>query len=367
MASGSSKVPGIGNKNAKIMLVGEAPGKDEDEEGEPFVGVSGQLLMRYLNRHGVDREDVWLTNLCKYRPPKNKFVQVDPEKLKEGLEELKQEIHEVKPNVIVALGAWPLWYLTGKSGKNPGTGIDAWRSTWLPYTGWEGDGIPPKVMPTYHPAYVLRTWSVNAWFHFDLGKAIREQGDRELRYPRPESIINPPRDQLTALLDKMYKSPWISVDIETFPNGTFSCVGFTDSTEYGVCVNYQAPELFGLVREMWESPTPKIFQFGTYDTLFMKHFYGWNSGGFYGENGEIVGWDTYIAGALLQPEFPKNLNFLTGLYSRMPYYKEDRKQWKETGDMTSLWEYNVKDVVVTLEIALGQMKDLADVYPGGFR
>src|SRR5690554_4338948 len=114
---GKTYVPSEGNEQAKIMLVGEAPGVDEERQRRPFIGASGELLMRYLGRQRIFRHEVFLTNLCKYRPEKNKFQNaLDSAELESGLEELKEEIERVQPNVIIALGNWPLYFLTGQCG-----------------------------------------------------------------------------------------------------------------------------------------------------------------------------------------------------------------------------------------------------------
>jgi hypothetical protein len=151
------------------------------------------------------------------------------------------------------------------------------------------------------------------------------------------------------------------VDIETFPGGRFSCIGFAyreRDSDVGVCITLDRPDLHRYVKEVWESDTPKIFQYGTYDTAFMRFFYGWRIGGYYGG----MGWDTYVAAANLLPDFPRNLGFLCSIYTRFPYYKEERKLWKEEDDMTSLWEYNVKDIVGTMHVAYAQMAEVEELY-----
>lgn len=356
MSHGNIYVPPIGNENAKIMLVGEAPGREEELSREPFVGRSGQLLTRYLERNGVRREDVFLSNLCRYRPKGNRFESVlGSQALEDGLNELAEEVERVNPNVIVALGGYPLYYLTGMSKKAPGSGITSWRGSILQSTERFGSR---KVIPTYHPAYILRAWRENPIFNFDLSKVVKDSEFPELRLPNYKSYIDPDPDILVELLDEALDAPWISTDIETFPNHTFSCIGFCSSPWWGVCITYQRPDLWHYLQTMWESSTPKILQYGTYDISFMRFFYGWKIGGYYSN----VGWDTYVATANLLPDFPRGLSFLCSLYTRFPYYKEERKVWKETGDMTVLWEYNIKDVIATYQIACEQMKEVSELY-----
>ena len=94
---------GVGDKNAKIMFVGEGPGEDEDREGEPFVGKSGQLLDKYLNFFGFDRRDnVYIANIVKCRPPKNRDPLEDEAEI--CIEYLRQQVRLIRPQIIVCLG-----------------------------------------------------------------------------------------------------------------------------------------------------------------------------------------------------------------------------------------------------------------------
>lgn len=133
---------GVGNTNAEILLVGEAPGADEDLKGEPFVGKAGQLLDKILAAINLDRRTVYIANVVKCRPPGNKT----PEEADYAhcLPYLKKQIELIKPKFILLLGAVALQALLGKSYK-----ITNWRGKVINY----GDII---AIPTYHPAYLLR-------------------------------------------------------------------------------------------------------------------------------------------------------------------------------------------------------------------
>jgi hypothetical protein len=117
-------------------------------------------------------------------------------------------------------------------------------------------------------------------------------------------------------------------------------------------------DLWEYAKRMWESSTPKIFQYGTYDIPFMDFFYSWKSGGFY----DGQGFDTHVASASLLPDYPRSLDFLVSLHTRIPYYKTERKIWKEEGDMNILWRYNIKDTVGTYLVAEDQMRILGEQY-----
>jgi len=357
---GVTHVPSEGPDNATAFFVGEAPGGEEAARGSPFIGRAGDLLIRYLDRNGANRNSVYLSNLCRYRPPRNKFeALLDTPQLEEGLAELQREIEHVNPNCIIALGSWPLYLLTGMSGKKAGTGILKWRGsrlTSLPRWGSR------KVFASMHPSFVLRVWDMNPVFNLDIKHALEDAEYPELRAPKYESHIDPPPDELYDLVHEALDADYISLDIETFPGGRFSCIGFAyrrrDGTDCGVCITLDRPDLTRYVKEIWESDTPKIFQYGTYDTAFMRYFYNWRIGGYY----DGMGHDTYVAAASLLPDYPRNLGFLCSIYTRFPYYKEERKLWKEEDDMTSLWEYNIKDIVGTMHVAYAQMGEIGELY-----
>ena len=142
-------------KGAKILIVGEAWGKEEAKEGKPFVGLAGRVLDGILEEVGLVRQRIGITNIIHERPPNNDFStyyekvkgKIQPsQKLRDAYQRLYQEIKEVKPNVIVALGREPLKALTDKDK------ISFWRGSVL-------DTDHGKVIPTYHPAAVLRNWN----------------------------------------------------------------------------------------------------------------------------------------------------------------------------------------------------------------
>ena len=362
-------VPSDGPDDASIMVVGEAPGKEEEETKKPFAEReygrmnAGTLINRYFrDRLGIPRSRIFYTNLCGYRPHKNDFKNcIDTEQLKEGLKQLRADILRVNPNIIIAAGAWPLYYLTGECGTDkigrrtkPGTGILNWRGSVLPCSLVPGK----KVVPCLHPAYIIRSWGWHPIFLHDLKRAVKESAYPDIRGPVYESFIDPPSDILQDLVYEMSDAEWLSVDIETFakPISSVSCIGFTDSENRGLCLTYKNKGWKDPARDLLASRSRKLFQYGTYDTNFLRRF----------PCLETNNWafDTYIAAASLMPEFPRGLDFLTSIYTTFPYYKVDRKEWKQTGDMNKLWEYNIKDVIATFVIAKAQMKELTELFGG---
>ena len=152
-------VIGTGNKNARIMFIGEGPGADEDIQGIPFVGKAGKLMDKAFQGIGIKREEVYIANIVKCRPPNNR----NPEK-DEALsckEYLESQIKLVNPEIIVLLGSVALKNILGEE-----YGITSARGKWF-----EKDEI--KYIPTFHPAALLRDESKKIYFWNDLKRALR--------------------------------------------------------------------------------------------------------------------------------------------------------------------------------------------------
>lgn len=147
-------VIGDGNKEAKLMFIGEGPGADEDIQGIPFVGKAGQLMNQAFRGIGINREDVYIANIVKCRPPMNRNPQQD--EIDTCIHYLRQQVMLVKPEIIVLLGSVALKAILGKE-----YGITSSRGRWI-----EKKGI--KYMPTFHPAALLRDESKKISFWKDL-------------------------------------------------------------------------------------------------------------------------------------------------------------------------------------------------------
>jgi uracil-DNA glycosylase len=137
-----------GNPEASVMLVGEAPGADEDRLGKPFVGVSGQLLDRMLGAIGLDRTTFYITNVCFWRPPGNR--KPTEAELVAQAPFVQRHIELVKPKVLVLVGAASAHALL-----NTNDGITRLRGRWFEYNS-PGLGAPIPTLPIFHPAYLLR-------------------------------------------------------------------------------------------------------------------------------------------------------------------------------------------------------------------
>jgi len=155
----TNPVFGDGNINADIMFVGEAPGKDEDLQGKPFVGRAGKLFNEILKDIGLKREDVYIANCLKCRPPANRDPK--PEELIACFDYLKEQIKIIKPGVIGTLGRYSTYQLTSQKGA-----LGTLRGRVFSYGS-------VKIVPLYHPAYLLRNPNAIDIFTNDL-KMIKE-------------------------------------------------------------------------------------------------------------------------------------------------------------------------------------------------
>ena len=135
---------GVGNPGADLMFVGEAPGADEDQQGEPFVGRAGQLLTKIIEAIGLSRADVYIANVIKCRPPGNRNP--EPDEVSRCEPFLMQQIDAVRPKVIVALGTFAAHALLGTDAP-----ISRLRGRVHDYRGGA------KLIPTFHPAFLLRS------------------------------------------------------------------------------------------------------------------------------------------------------------------------------------------------------------------
>jgi len=153
VGSRTQVVFGVGNPEAELMFVGEAPGADEDTQGEPFVGKAGQLLTKIIQTMGFSRESVYIGNVLKCRPDmpagSTGNRKPRPEEMRACFPWLEKQIELIRPKVLVALGATAVEGLLGDTRP-----MNQLRGSWLDYKG-----IP--VMPTYHPAYLLRNQSIS--------------------------------------------------------------------------------------------------------------------------------------------------------------------------------------------------------------
>lgn len=355
-------VPDEGPVDANILFVGEAPGETENAQLKPFVGDSGALFTNCLGRNGVRREEVRLANLFHHRPAQgNKFETILKEPLlQEHVKLLYKHILTHRPNVIAALGAWPLWFLTGKKG------IKKWRGSILTFLGDE----TIKVIPTVHPAAVLRDRGLYPIFDTDLKRIVEDSAFPERNLPVRRFICNPHGLELEEWTQRLCGAEYLGTDIETIKNSSkILCCGFAPSPDVAVCINAESHEGQRAIQRILASPAKKIFQFGTFDTIQLIALNGYE---LHDASAFVLDrpyyWDTLVAQHVLAPELPRSLEYLTSVYTREPYYKtvgrgsipDDEKGWSAKVERQTLWEYNCRDCCVTIEIAFKQMQELSE-------
>ena len=163
LSKGRTKIVfGTGSPKARLMFVGEGPGRDEDLSGEPFVGRAGKLLTDMIKAMGLQREDVYIANIVKCRPPENR--QPEHDEVETCSPFLMRQIDVIRPQVICTLGNTPTQTLLQTT-----QGISKFRGQWF-------DFRDTKLLPTYHPAYLLRNPAAKADVWKDLQKVMAVLG-----------------------------------------------------------------------------------------------------------------------------------------------------------------------------------------------
>ena len=153
---------GDGNPKAELVFVGEGPGRDEDEQGLPFVGRAGKLLTQMIEAMGLQRKDVYICNVVKCRPPENRTPERDEVDTCSPF--LLRQLDTIAPKVIVCLGS-----VAAQTLLETNRGISHFRGEWLEFRG-------RKLMATYHPAYLLRNPSAKSEVWKDLQKVMAVLG-----------------------------------------------------------------------------------------------------------------------------------------------------------------------------------------------
>lgn len=173
-----SIVFGVGSGDTPLMFVGEAPGEQEDRRGEPFVGPAGQLLDKMIEAMGWTRAMVYIANTTKCRPPNNRNP--EPDELTACMPFLHAQIAAIAPRIIVALGRPAANQLLGTNAP-----ISALRGTFHDYARATSDGVRLKIMPTFHPAYLLRDPDKKRLAWSDLKLVMAELARLGITAPRP--------------------------------------------------------------------------------------------------------------------------------------------------------------------------------------
>jgi len=359
-------VAGIGNPNAKILVLGEAPGADEDEQGLPFVGRSGQLLDTLFEAVGLDRGSVWLTNVYHYRPPDNdtsRWNELNLGPKEKQFEITWNEIKGVDPNVILAVGGTALEFASGLKG------ITKWRGSVLPCS----DGVH-KVVSTYHPAHILNPRGGEVYEYWqkyvvqlDMQKAIKHSLYKE--YIKPHHVLQIARSSLDVYnYFKSYSTmPYSAIDIEVFKSNPI-CIGIAQSKLHAISIPLVQSWNGIQVSSIPHSDLANIWKMVSQHLASTRYKKIGQNFKFDQERLEALGFvvnnfyaDTMLLAHTIQPEFPKSLAFLCSIYTDQPYYKDEGKTFNPKRDpIEKLLSYNAMDAAITLEVFEGQMKDLTE-------
>lgn len=396
----------VGNEgapSARIVLVGEAPGKQEELHGRPFIGPSGGRLMYWWRLVGLERPDFFITNVLPFRP--ENIADVSKEEFLAYFERLHDTLNGLdEPWIIVPTGNYALYALTGKGkvhwhakdGRYPRPGITDWRGSLLSYTMRNGRVV--KVVPTLHPAHVLRNPRLEHRAVHDWQLIVQEVATPELQLPVRHHAISPDVPMvLDFVAEAIASGDPISLDIET-PKGQVTQYEMLDGTKrtrvlkrdldkvarykggkkkgqvkskrvrgkaYLGCVGVSYDPAFSLtipltkdywknaddyrtvraaVRMLLASENEKIMQNGMFDT-------GWlTREGFPVANWV---WDTRVMHYVVDARDDHDLAYLGSIYTRQPFWKHEAKDpdeiMKYAFNNEALWTYCGIDTCVTLE------------------
>ena len=341
----------------RVALVGEAPGVNEELKHEPFVGPSGQLLDRMLHEAGVERSECFIANVCRYRPPGNEllpWVAAGHPAIAEGIAELKAELQRVKPKLVIALGAAAAEALA--TGRVTVKRVNGKQSMGYPITHWRGSqlyealsGLRTPMVPTLHPAAVLRQWSWKRIVQQDFRRALRpwELPNRRLYYPGAPHPFNVSFDWLAGRLRELIAAGRpVSFDLET-RSEHIVCAGIGWSPWEALCIPFidqygqpwwseeQEVELVRLLNVL----LTKVPVWG--QNLLYDSQYTWRRWRFIPK----IALDTMIGWHSLYSQLPKSLDFIASMLCR--HYV----QWKGEGEDSDngLWHYNCLDCCYTYE------------------
>ena len=342
------------------MLIGEAEGEAEEKAFKltgvhtPFVGLAGKVLDGILEEVGLPRALCTITNVMHERPAGNDFsIYYDEDKnptpeLLQAYERLKNEIVVCQPNVIVCLGNEAMKAVVGHGG------VMDWRGSVL-----HPPGLGIKVIPTIHPAAVLREWSFRPAVVSDFYKIAKESEHGELHTQKRQTKINPRLDEVLGAIEEAKRAEWCAIDIETETN-QITCIGLSYKPNEAICIPFwfgasgslwseQDEQLIWMkLKELLESDGPKkIAHNAMYELEYLTRTMGIRP---------KIHFDTMLAFHVLYSELPKTLAYLVSVYTDHPYYKFQRR----TDKMDELWHYNATDAMLTFECAWKLLNELEE-------
>ncbi len=403
-----------GPHDAKIVYVAESWGSEEARQRRPLVGQSGEELTRILNTAGINRNEILLTNVVAEQPERNEMFRfftpktlwgnkprirglAPTSKVNAELSRLYQQIASSPRSLIITAGNWALWafspktkasILTESNGRPipedlrtwAPSGVQTWRGSMLwadPITELNPDacgafsGCTP-LLPTIHPAAILRQWELRDVTIHDLKTrpplALRGEWNEPAR-----CIVAPPsysyaHGWLSRTIEILDDAPlFLSCDIETIFQSTIVCLGFADSPHSAISIPFvkrtddatgiesfwsldEEKVLLPLIVRLLTHPNLRLIgQNFIYDTQHIQNELGVSP---------VCTHDTMIAQNTLFPGTPKALWYLASLYAdHYSYWKDEGKEWDwRHSSLEQLLEYNCRDAMYTYEVAMNQRK-----------
>lgn len=363
----------------RIAIIGDAPGFDDLQVGKPFSGQAGNLLSQCLLGVKLSKSGCFIGNISQTVPPSHQAGRLkwDGEEIQQGMRELRKELLEFKPNLVILLGN-----IAFKAAVDPDLvhplvpakfrrKVRQERGSTFKCLNPSSPFYTFKCMAAFHPLDIFKEYQQLVLFQFDLRRAALEGTYPEVTHPKRELIIRPSLDYILSKLEGYNSDTLVSIDIEGgivsekksrrkdpetgdyINDYTPSCVPClaisTDPTEayiinFGSFTTYEERLILtALSRMCFDSSIPKLFQNGVYDTFVM-----WKMFRILVRNHRH---DTMLSGWELYPELPKAIGVQASIYTNEPFWKADRK----TDDYDTFLRYCCKDAAVTLEIHQKQM------------
>lgn len=336
----------VGDINSEIAIIVESPNDSDIKLNQPLTTSNGTMLFKILERYGIYRKNVYITCAVKRKVPviSDKF-KIDGTELQNWKTIIDLELSKL-PNLkyILCLGKYSLQLFTNE------VSIDNWRGSILPYTN-KVNSKTYQICYTYSPFMIFREPKWEVIFKFDLYKFNLLVTGKFVPH-LIKAIINPTFSDALKYIYKIQndKKPF-ALDIETIGN-EMCCIGLANNIHEGICINFrdmttnrytvqQEILLRKALCKLLIDPNSKIItQNGSFDDSWL---------GFKDRFPVFKCYhDTLLAHHCLYPRQPHNLGFLTSIYTTHPFYKDDGKTWREGGNINQYWEYNVKDVCITL-------------------
>ena len=355
------RIEGKGNKEGKIAFVGEYPIGQDIKAGEPLSGLSGELLNSLMHTTGIVRSNCYITQVIKEEVRKGslkeiinikKRIPIESDKFKRYMEELKKELEGTKANVIVAVGEIALWALTGMKSVTKRRG-SIYESSLL---------VGRKVIPIIHPLTAIRQYNFRHFIVYDLRRIKNESEFPEVIRREKNMIIQPSYMDVMEFLAKCSGVSMVAFDIEV-SNEEVSCISFAYNDKNVISIPFLrgGQDYFNPNQEVsiWKAISYilenreiiKLAQNGVFDSTFLLRKYGINV--------RPID-DTMVAQAILIPDFPKGLDFITSIYTNNPYYKDEGKFRIKSGSGSDrdFWMYNAKDSIVLMEAFPRMLEEL---------